>query len=175
MVGIVQTRYAEALFNLIRDKNKLDLVSKEVAFTKQVLEEQEELIKVLNHPQVNEEAKVNLVKGIFADKISQEVIGLMVLTIRKNREAMLNKIFDEFLKLVKKHNNIATAVITSAISLSDEHIQKIYAKLKQELNKEVEIKTNIDKNVIAGLKIQVDNTIFDRTINNKVEELKKAL
>ena len=175
MVGVVHIRYAEALYKVATSNNKIDLIADELNAIKKILDEQKDFMKILCHPKINEESKINMVKNIFDKKISEEIMGIITLVINKNRENILIKLFDEYVSIVKKNKNIVTATITSAIVLQDEHVNKIKDKLKQAVNKEIEIKTIIDKKIIGGLKIQVGNTVFDRTVKAKLENLRKAL
>ena len=47
-------------------------------------------------------------------------------------------------------------------------------KQKKE-NKKVTLKVSIDPSLLGGIKVQIANRIYDGTIKNKVEMLKKEL
>ncbi|HAN09800.1 MAG TPA: ATP synthase F1 subunit delta [Clostridiales bacterium] len=175
MAGVVQKKYAEALYQMAIEHDKVDKITEEVKVVKKIMNEQKDLMKVLYHPQVNQQAKMDIVKNIFNQRISEELIGMIIITIEKKRQGILDKIFDEYINLVRRKKNISIANVTSAIKLSDEYIRKIHDKLKQTLNKEVEINAIIDRKVIGGLRIQLDNTVFDRTIKNKIENLRNVM
>ena len=175
MAGVVQKKYAEALYQMAIEHDKVDKITEEVKVVKKIMNEQKDLMKVLYHPQVNQQAKMDIVKNIFNQRISEELIGMIIITIEKKRQGILDKIFDEYINLVRRKKNISIANVTSAIKLSDEYIRKIHDKLKQTLNKEVEINAIIDRKVIGGLRIQLDNTVFDRTIKNKIENLSNVM
>ena len=175
MAGVVQKKYAEALYQMAIEHDKVDKITEEVKVVKKIMNEQKDLMKVLYHPQVNQQAKMDIVKNIFNQRISEELIGMIIITIEKKRQGILDKIFDEYINLVRRKKNISIANVTSAIELSDEYIRKIHDKLKQTLNKEVEINAIVDRKVIGGLRIQLDNTVFDRTIKNKIENLSNVM
>ncbi|HCC08323.1 MAG TPA: ATP synthase F1 subunit delta [Clostridiales bacterium] len=175
MAGVVQKKYAEALYQMAIEHDKVDKITEEVKVVKKIMNEQKDLMKVLYHPQVNQQAKMDIVKNIFNQRISEELIGTIIITIEKKRQGILDKIFDEYINLVRRKKNISIANVTSAIELSDEYIRKIHDKLKQTLNKEVEINAIVDRKVIGGLRIQLDNTVFDRTIKNKIENLSNVM
>ena len=55
MAKLVSTTYGDALFELALEENKIDLVSEEVTFLKDVFKENDELLKIMNHPKVPKE------------------------------------------------------------------------------------------------------------------------
>ena len=175
MVSIVYKRYAQGLYDLAINNDKTDDIQRDILNIKEFFNPETQLAKVLNHPRVNEDEKLQLLKNAFNGKVSDEIIGLLTIVLRKNRQNILSQIFDEYLDMVKKGENISTALVTSAVPLAEETTKKIHDRLKKTLNKDVEMQAKVDTTILGGLKIQVDNMIFDRTLNGRLEELKKAL
>lgn len=175
MVGIVENKYAEALYKLAMERGILETLEQEVLVVKGILEKEEDFIKILCHPQVVEECKLDILKNIFKNKLSDELMGLLLLVVKKNRQDVLINILNAFLNRVKGYKNINTAVVTTAIDLSNEYIEKIRSILIDKFDGEVEIKTKVDTSIIGGLKININNRVFDRTLNTQIENLKEAL
>ncbi|MFT4326962.1 MAG: ATP synthase F1 subunit delta [Candidatus Woesearchaeota archaeon] len=175
MVSIVYKRYAQALYSVALNNNKVEDIQRDVIAIKEVLTFESQLAKVLCHPRINENEKLSLLKNIFEGRVNNEVIGLLTIVLRKNRQQFLVNIFDEFLNFVRKGKNISVAIITSAIPLNDVIMNEIHQSLVRGLNKEIELHAKVDEKVMGGLKVQVDNMIFDRTIKGRLEQLKKVL
>jgi F-type H+-transporting ATPase subunit delta len=175
MVSVVHKRYAQALYDLATEHQKVEEIETEIHQIKEFFDGDSQLAKVLSHPRVHENEKLRILKNVFEGKISTEIMGLLTVVLRKNRQDLLGKIFYEYLNLVKKGKNISTAWITTAVELSDEVKKKIHEKLKNTLKRDVEIHLNLDEDLLGGMRIQVDNMVLDRSLKGRLEELKKAL
>lgn len=55
MAKQISQTYGNALFELALEQNNLDQMMQEAVFIRQCLEENEDLIKVLNHPKIPKE------------------------------------------------------------------------------------------------------------------------
>ncbi len=84
MGSIVAKRYASALFSLAVEDNEVDIINSEVLVLKQSLENNKEFISLINHPQLNIDKKVEMIKASFGD-IHQSLKGLIHVMLIKNR------------------------------------------------------------------------------------------
>ncbi len=174
MASIIAKRYANALFSLAVEENQIDEINSEVLVLLQVLEENESFIEVVNHPQLNEEEKVNLIKTSFGD-IHESLKGLIHIMLVKGRFEEFYNTLKVFSESVKAHKNILDAKIISATPLNDERIEKIKSTLSTNLNKEIIITTEVDESLIGGFLIEVDGRIIDGTIKKQITDVKQGL
>lgn len=175
MAKLISNRYATALFELALELKKLDKFNNEVEFVYNSIINDSKFIGVLNHPQVGSDEKMSMLENIFKGNVSDEILGLFSVILRKNREAEITEILSLFLDKVKDYKGIVTAYVYSAAPLKDEQIDSIKQKLSQKLNKQVIIQTEICKDLIGGIKINVDGHVIDASIKKQIENLKKQL
>ena len=95
---------------------------------------------------------------------------LFVLNLRK-RVNIISSIAEEFKKELEKIKNITHVGVTSAIDLSDTRKNDIRSKLSEKLKKEVVVDWDVDSDIIAGLVLNIDETIVDNSIKHKLESL----
>ncbi len=67
------------------------------------------------------------------------------------------------------------AIIFSKIKLSESQLDEIKKSLSSYLGRPIRLKTRLDKDIIAGFKIEVAGTIIDATVNKKLNELKNKV
>jgi F-type H+-transporting ATPase subunit delta len=175
MVSVVHKRYAKALYDLAKDNQKVEKIEEEIQQIKDHFHGDTQLAKVLSQPRVHENEKLGILTKVFEGRISEEILGLITVILRKNRQQLLNQVFFEYLQLVKKGKNVSTAFITTAVPLSDEVKNKIHEKLKNTLNRDVEIQVNVNEELLGGMRVQIDHMVLDRSIKGRLDELKKAL
>lgn len=175
MAKLISRRYADALFELALERNQLDRFDEEVKAVYGSITEDKEFSSVLTHPQVSGEEKTAMLENVFKGKVSEDILGLFHLVIRKNRESELVEILKVFTDKVRDYKRITTAYVTSAKPLSESRLNEIKEKLSQNLNKQVNIEAEVKPELIGGVRILVDGRVIDGTIKKKVDELKKQL
>lgn len=175
MAKLVSRRYANALFELALERNQIDRFDKEVKMIYGSITDDKKFSNVLNHPQITGDEKMKMFENIFKGKISEDILGLFHLVLRKNREAELIEILSVFIDKVREYKRITTAYVSSAKPLSKTQLNDIKAKLSQNLNKQVDIEASVVPELIGGVRILVDGHVIDGTIKKQIDELKKQL
>lgn len=175
MAQLISGRYANALFDLALEKNNIDEMNDQISLVYSTVCNDKNLLKVMQSPQLDGDAKFGIIKNTFQKYVSPDVLGFFALIFRKNREDLLTEILEVFLAKVKEHKGIATAEISSAKPLKQEKLEEIAEKLSKKFNKQIEIKTIVDPSLIGGLKIRICGHQIDGTIKRQVDEIKKNL
>ncbi|MBO6115073.1 MAG: F0F1 ATP synthase subunit delta [Lachnospiraceae bacterium] len=176
MAKQVDTTYGNALFELGCEENRLDELFEEVNAFIGIIDDNEELIKLLNHPQVNKEDKKKIVEDTFTGRISDDLLGLLVTVVDKGHIINIKDILKHFIKLVKEKKNIGEASVISAIALSDEQKSNIEKRLLETTSyNEIETTYAVDKSLIGGLVIRIEDRVVDSSIKTKLDKLSKTL
>lgn len=170
--------YANALLELSEEKGTLE---KDLAQAVWVIEtiNKQDVQFFLEHPHVSDSAKHEFFNNVFSDKLSKNLMGFLYLMVRNNRESLIIPVLSEFADRVNKRLGKVTAKVVSAKPLTEKQIESVRTLLSMKLSKEVEIKADVDPDVIGGFYILVDGRIFDRTVrtdlNNMTERLKRGV
>ena len=175
MAKLISKRYAVALFELAKETDKVDLFYNQIDFIYNSIKNDNEFLSVLNHPRISGGEKFNLFQNIYKDNISEEILGLISIVVKKNRETEILEILETFLELVKEYKGITTAYIHSAKALSEEQINNIKKNLSKNLNKEIIIKADVKPELIGGLLINIDGKVIDNSIKKSLDDIKKSL
>lgn len=175
--GLVSKRWAKALMELAyEDENisKEDILDdlREISDT---INSSEELSNVINNPSVSTEEKQIVLCKLFQNSILPIVYNFLFALNLKKRVNIISEIADEFQKELERIKNIAHIGVTSAIDLADERKNTIKQKLAEKLNKEVIVDWNVDSEIIAGLILNIDETIVDNSIKHKLDDLSKTI
>lgn len=175
MAKLIARRYANALFELAQESNRIDRFDEEVKMVYGSINDNDEFRTVLNHPQLSAEEKMAMLENVFKDSVCEDILGLFHLVLRKNREAELIEILSVFIDKVREFKRITTAYVFSAKPLSENQLKEIEVKLSQNLNKQVNIEASVEPELIGGVRILVDGHVIDGTIKKQISELKKRL
>lgn len=169
----VNTRYARALYLLADEKNILESVRKDMDTIIQLMLENKEIEELLDHPVIKSSKKQQILHDIFKDNVSDETMSFINLTIKNRREKHLKNICRDFISTYKKKRGIRTAVLTTSFSLSRTHEEKIKKQIENAFKSPVELDTKVDKSIIGGMLIQVDDKQLDLSVARQIQELKE--
>ena len=176
MAKQVDTTYGNALFELALEEDKVNELYEEASALTDILKSNDELIRLLDHPQINKEEKLKIVEDTFTGRLSGDLQGLLVTVVDKGHFANIIDILEYFIKLVKKHKNIGEAHITSAVALTDEQKSNIRKRLLETTAyNEMETVYDVDKSLIGGLVIRIEDRVVDSSIKTQLEKLSKSL
>ena len=118
MAKLVSKIYGDALFETAVEEDRVDDFFEETEGIRRVLEENEELSRLMSHPQVVKEEKMQLIENIFKGKVSDEIVGLLELLVEKDHFGKTKDVLVYFRDEVKEYKKIGTVHVTSAMELS---------------------------------------------------------
>lgn len=176
MAKQVSKTYGSALFEVALEKQTLDTTLEEVLFVKQTFLENEDLIKLLLHPNIEKDEKIKVVENIYKGKVSNELTGLMVMIVSKGHQKDMVSVFDYVINAIKEEKRIGVAYISSAIALSNEQKAKIEQKLLATTKYQtIEGIYQVDPSLIGGLVIRIQDTVVDSSLKTQIANLSKSL
>lgn len=176
MAKLVANAYGDALFQIAEEKNCIDEMMQEIISVKQAIDENLEFKKLLAHPQISKEEKISVIENVFKGKVMNEIVGLLVNVVRKDRYNDISDILSYFIDRVKEYRHIGVAYITSAIPLEDAKKKAIENRLI-EITDYVEFEMNysVDKDILGGLMIRIGDRVVDNTLKSKINSMSKKL
>ncbi len=176
MAKLIAKTYGDALFELAVEEGKVDSLVEEVAGVLQILEENTDLQKLMNHPKISKEEKISVMENIFKGRVSDSLTGFLKIVVSKDRYGDVKEIFEYFLETVKEYKNIGTAYVTTAVELKDAQKQELVNKLLSTTKyKELEMVYTVDASLIGGMIVRIKDRVVDSSIKTKIYELSKDL
>lgn len=176
MARQVSKTYGSALFEVAKEKQALDTILEEVLFVKQTFMENEDLNKLLLHPNIEKSEKIRVIENIYKGRISDEITGLMTMLVDKGHGKDFISVFDYVIHAIKEEKGIGVAYITSAVVLKDSQRKKIEQRLLETTNyKIIEGIYQVDKAIIGGLVIRISDTVVDSSLRTQLDKLSKQL
>lgn len=169
------SRYASAIFEIAKEKNLLDVVLGDFRTIQEVINSSNEFNNLVLSPVVNHDKKIAIFKEIFETKMNQISIEFLYLLIKKKRDFLTTAIISEYINLYNKENNLTPIEIYSAIELDDAMKSSIESKISKELNLKLLSEYKVDKNLKGGIKIQINDWVYDASIKSKLEAIKVSL
>lgn len=174
-MSVVGDRYAESLFDLAKEENKVTQYLDDIKLVGEVLDSDPQIVQFFNHVLIENDKKIQLLDQSFKGNVDQYVLNFLKLLVQSRRIRYIDDIVKSYIKLSNQYLGIEEGVIYTPYELTDQQIQDIEKAISQKENKKVTLKVSIDPSLLGGIKVQISNRIYDGTIKNKVEMLKKEL
>lgn len=176
MAKQVNSTYGDALFQLAVEENQVDTVLEELTGLMQVLDENSELIRLLTHPEVVKEDKLKLLQDIFQGRVSDAVMGTLLIVVRNDRSGELMSILEYVIGKIKEYKKIGIAYVTSAVELKEEQKARIEQRLIETTDYlSMEMHYKVDSSLIGGVIIRIEDQVIDSSIKRQLERMSSVL
>lgn len=176
MAKLTAKVYGDALFSLALEENCLDAMFEEVLALKKCLEENQDLSKLMNHPKIVKEEKLQILENIFTDRISKDLLGFLNIIVEKDRYKELDSILEYFVDAAYEYKKIGKAQVVTATDLSEEQRKATESRLLETTSYEkMEVSYEVDESILGGMVIRIKDRVVDSSIRTKLNELTKEL
>ncbi|OCN04773.1 hypothetical protein A4S06_10425 [Erysipelotrichaceae bacterium MTC7] len=172
MASVIASRYAQALFELAKQEDLLDVCKEDLQTVAAGMIQYPELFALLKHPRINKKERKDILMKSFAGGQTY-VMNFLKLLIDRNRFASIKDIEKRYQELYNEEKGIEIAYIQTAKPLDEAEEQQIVDMLKAKLKKDIIPKVKVEPELIAGLRIQVAGDVLDNSARNRLQRLKE--
>ena len=166
--------YAEALFEVGRDKGTLDALQQQLGELADAIDRNQELQVFFFSPYLSsEEKKEGLKRAITGAE--PEMINFLELLVDKHRMPEIFRIRRALDELWKHENRRIDVTVTSAVELDSAVVEKIGQEVERQTGEEVDLSSKVDNGILGGIVLQVGNMVLDASIRSRLEKLRKSV
>ena len=166
--------YAEALFDVAKEKGKLDTVGEQLDRFAGALDGDREMQVFFFSPHFASAEKIEGLKKAVSGA-DDELLNFLELLIEKNRMTEIFRIRRQFEQLWKQENKRIDVTVTSAVELDPAVVEKIGEEIERQTGRKAELASRVDDEILGGIVLQVGNMVLDASIRSRLEKLKKSV
>ena len=119
--------------------------------------------------------KISLFEKAVSNSMNVILVEVLKVVIENDDINLLKGVTKNFTLLSKQKLNIAFVEVVSSSQMNSDQKDDITNSLSELINKKIDINFDVDKNLIGGLKIKVDDTLYDSSLQTKLENAKSKL
>ena len=176
MAKLVSKVYGDALFSLALEENQVDELWKEAAMMQEALEDNPEFMAILCHPEMTMEKKLALLQDVFQKELSQNMMGLLNVLVKKGRIGEILSVLGYFIEKVMAYKKIGEVKVRTPMPLSDEQREKIENKLLEVSEyATLSVDYQVDESLLGGIVIRIGNRVLDNSIRSKLDAMTRDL
>ena len=176
IVSGVAGRYATALFDLARESNAIDAVTADLNRFDALIAESADLLRLVRSPVFSADEQVAALSAVLQRTGVGGLTERFLKLVATNRRLFaVRDMVKAFRALVADHRGEATAEVTVAEQLKDEHVAALRAALKAVSRKDVDLAVKIDPAILGGLVVKVGSRMVDTSLRTKLNAIRHAM
>jgi F-type H+-transporting ATPase subunit delta len=166
--------YADSLFEVAREREKLDPVREQLADFADTVAENRDLQVFLFSPYFSSAEKRDGI-GRAVSGAEPELLNFLELLAEKHRMPAIFRIRRQFDELWAKERRQLEVRLTSAVELDPEIVKRVGSEIERQTDQRIELETAVDEGILGGLVLQVGNMVLDASVRSKLERLRKEV
>jgi F-type H+-transporting ATPase subunit delta len=172
----VGARYAQALFELAKDRNEIAAVEADLKSLKAMLAESRDLRALIVSPAFDAETKgLGLAAVADAAQFTGTTKKFLGLLAANRRASALSGVIAAFDRLAAADRGAISAEVVTALPLTPAQSAALQSALRAAVGKDPEIEARVDPAILGGVKVRVGSRLFDASVKSRLDSLKFAL
>jgi F-type H+-transporting ATPase subunit delta len=173
MASRVASRYVKSLLDLAVTQGSLEKVHADMQLFDKTVDSNRDLFLMLKSPVIKHDKKKAILTAIFKGKVTSLTMAFIDILTKKNREPLLPEIANEFHNAYNHVKGIGKASVTTPVAMDAKTRQEFENIVKKLSNhNEVELEEKVDKDLIGGFILNVEDKQIDASIRNNLKKLK---
>jgi F-type H+-transporting ATPase subunit delta len=169
-------RYARGLMEAAGEQNASAAVESDIRRMLELFEFSPELPPVMLRasriPEISQETVRDLTGYLKPCAITVKLLNLL---LARRRLYLLPEIAQNYSDELKKRNGIAKAIVTSVRTLDPDETVLIQQRLNALSSKDVEIHWSVDRSILGGISIRMEDRVFDGSLKSRIKQLQEKL
>lgn len=172
--GSAGRRYAQAIFDLAREENKLEQWSNDLTALSQVFSQPQARV-FLENPKTARDKKLQFVQTVVGKRVSPQALKLAQMLVQRDRFTYATSILEAYTSMWNRLRGIEVAHVTTAIPVDAAEAKQIQTRLAALTGKQITLDLKVDPDIIGGMVAQVGDTLLDGSIRTRLQNLRKQL
>jgi F-type H+-transporting ATPase subunit delta len=166
--------YARALFEVASEHDSLDEIREQLGAFADAVHENRDLAVFFFSPYFSAQEKKEGLERAVVDA-NPAIENFLQALIERHRMPAIFRIRSQFDALWDEERKLLPVQVTSAVELDAETVQSLGERIGKEIDRTVEVSSNVDPDILGGIVLRVGNVILDASIRNRLEQLRKQV
>ena len=167
--------YSDSFSSLVTNFDEFRSVKNALTVLASVIKKDSTVNAFVRSKSTDIDKKVSVFHSALDEVFDHRLLDIITIMLENDDIGLLPDVTKNFLSITKNRLNIAYVEVISSFAMNEEYQSNLLKQLKEATNKEIDFNFSIDKDLIGGLKIKIDDTLFDSTLKTKLENAKLKL
>jgi len=172
----VARRYAAALADVVIERKEEREVQQEIDQWASMMEANPELKVVFANPTIAIDDKHKVLEELIArTRVRPTTASFLRVLLRNQRLSQLRDVADRFGLVLDERGGVVSASVTTAKPIPEDLKNQLRETLATATGRRVRVTFDTDEKIIGGLVARIGSTIFDGSVQNRLERLSEEL
>lgn len=167
--------YALAMYSVAEEMNEIEEVKEGLGFVCQVIDANNELMKFLDSPKIMNAEKEKTLSDVFGKNIPGCLLSFLNVLVKRRKLKGIHEIEKQYIHCYNRKHGILEGRIYTPFELSKKRVEDLEKMFSEKYDQNVKFTISIDKRVVAGMRIYVDDTLYDYSIDTKLDRIRDSL
>lgn len=165
--------FGTALFQLSEEQKQVKKIYEECHFFLKLMRNFKDgsLSFLLNSYTLTKPDKIRLVDKLFKNHFCQVFVDFLKVIILKGYFTLVEQAIKYFFDNVESQKHIQFIKIITAFELSSKQLNKIIAIMEKRFKTKVVYKTEIDRSLISGIRIESSSHLFEKNVRDELKRI----
>ncbi len=175
--GSISRRYAGALFQLADEADAFDDVARDLDRLQGFIRgEGRQFDRFMSNPGFSvAERRTVLIEVMERLALHGLLQRFLLLMLEKHRFAYVASVIQDFGRLADARAGRMRARLSAAAPLPAVLLEQVRRRLSQSTGQKVSLSTEVDPQLLAGLVVQIGDTVYDASLRARLEAMRNAL
>lgn len=170
--GLISTRYATAMLEYAVELNQQKEVYSALKMFLEVHGNVLELRKALHTHTILKADKKSIIVVACGGNVPSSLSEMIDLVIKNDRQELLDYIALRYIDLYRERFNIQHGKLITAVSIDEKTKERFVKRLEKFIDKELEIDTEVNPDIIGGFVLYLDDHRLDASISGKLSRIR---
>ena len=168
--------YARRLMELVTQEDLIDVCYKDLKEINDEINSDEELLKFITSADKSIDEKKARLQEIFENDLDEAVLHAFFLVVEQiPRKHMEAELIHEFLSYYYRTRGIVFGAAYSARKIAEGDLLILEDAFSKKLAQRIKLENKVDPSLLGGVKVIINDTVWDGTYRSKINDLKSAL
>ena len=167
--------YAEAVLHLAEQRGKVGAVLDELRGVLGMLHADRTLWGFYVSPRIDRARKVEIIVRTLRGKVGEEVLGLLVVLVRKGREPLLDNVVDYFDRMWDVMEHRVHVNVKSARPVDAAVREALAEAIRSSSGRTPVFHEETDASLLGGLVVRVNDVVVDGSVRTRLRALRGRL
>ena len=167
--------YGEALYELAHSEELDGQLLPQLRGAAELLTGAPEYQYILSSPAISKAERTGLLDQAFSGQVHPYVLNFCKILLEKGLLHEFSDCAKAYRARYLQDNGIVEASVTTAVPLDDGQRKKLMEKLSAMTGKQIVLKERLDPAVLGGIRLDIDGTELDGTVQNRLAALRRNI
>ena len=165
--------YAEAAYKIAVETNELDMWTDNLSILSRTIISGD-VKAIIASPKIDQNKTLDFLNS-FLTKENPMFSKFISIMIENKKVYFLDEVYRLFSEMILDEQNITIAEVETAYPLTDHQKNLLVKNLGKQYDKKIKIDEVINKELLAGIKISINNEVTDYSVRYKLNSMKEQI